>query len=476
MTVRAVRLDGPAGQAPDADVSDANAAQSDPDALWRALRQRIAAARREARADDTPPSDGDGMAATQIAHASEIAEAGATVPAFANLSLPRRLFARFTARLLIYFLRVITIDQQQFNRLVVAALRQLVGDTGALRRRFDAIALQLESAHAERDAVLARVSGLADALAAERERISSMADTLAADREQVSRMADTLAAEHEQVRAQTAALAELRDTNELLLMQIQAVKRQPPRPRDADATAEPAAPAGDADVTPVPAVDRRLLVDAFRGSESSVTDRQRRYLSYFDGCTNVLDVGCGRGEFLQLLRQAGIGAQGVDLDDDLARWCRERGLVVRGMDALEYLAELRDGELDGIFCAQVVEHLRTADLLRFVDLAYQKLRPGGRIVIETLNPESLLVLYRWFWMDLTHERLVHPDTLMFLLRSKGFGDVDCDFVPPPPGPLHIPPLHFAADPPAQLQEFNAATQHLNRLLYSSFDYAVMAVR
>jgi O-antigen chain-terminating methyltransferase len=364
---------------------------------------------------------------------------------------------------LIYFLRVITVDQQQFNRLVLGALRELAGDAGALRRRLDGVAPQLESARAERDAILAQVGDLSDALAAEREQRSGLSDALAA--------------QLEQVRAHAAALAELRDTGALLLTQTGALKRRLALAREAGTAADTARRGGDAAaVTPAPAVDRRLLADAFRGTESSIRDRQRRYVAYFEGCTNVLDVGCGRGEFLHLLREAGIGAQGVDLDDDLVLWCRERGLAVRCADALQYLAALPDGELDGIFSAQVVEHLRTDDLLRFIDLAYQKLRPEGRIVIETLNPESLLVLYRWFWMDLTHERLVHPDTLMFVLRSVGFRDVECDFLAPPAGPLHVPQLHFPVDPPAQLQEFNAATQYLNRLLYGSFDYAVVAVR
>jgi O-antigen chain-terminating methyltransferase len=285
-----------------------------------------------------------------------------------------------------------------------------------------------------------------------------------------------LAVEREQVHAQAAGLAELRNTSELLFMQIHALKRHLPRTRDADATAESSARGGDAAVIPVPAVDQRLLADTFRGSESSIKDRQRRYLPYFEGCTNVLDVGCGRGEFLELLREAGIGAQGVELDDDLAQWCHQRGLVVRCTDALEYLAQLHDGELDGIFCAQVVEHLRTDDLLRFVDLTFQKLRPGW--AHRDRNPQSRVAARTLpLVLDGSHPRAAGaPRYADVLLRSSGFRDVDCDFVPPPPGPLHIPPLHFAADPPAELQEFNAATQHLNRLLYSSFDYAVMAVR
>jgi SAM-dependent methyltransferase len=335
-----------------------------------------------------------------------------------------------------------------------------------LYARFDGLGAALDAARDERHALVARFDGLGAALDAARDDRHALVAQLASLR-------DAVAADRELLSGQAEALAQLRDATALLLVQTDALKHRFAAPGPAR---QLATSGGSASSEAPPPLDQLLAAEAFRGDEGAVKDRQRRYVAHFEGRDTVLDVGCGRGEFLQLLRDAGIGARGVDRDEDLVLWGQERGLSVCCMDALDYLAGLADGELGGIFCAQVVEHLRTDDLLRFVDLAFRKLRPQGRLVIETLNPESLMVLYRWFWMDLTHERLVHPETLQFVLRSRGFHDVVCEFVPPPSGPVRIPPLHFAHDPPPQLQEFNTATQYLNEFLYASFDYAVIAVR
>src|SRR6476661_1845279 len=114
-----------------------------------------------------------------------------------------------------------------------------------------------------------------------------------------------------------------------------------------------------------------------RGSTADVRERQRPYVDDFRDAAPVLDVGCGRGEFLGLLREAGIEARGVDADADMVAYARGEGLEVEQADALAYLEEQPDGAFGGIFAGQVVEHLPPATLLRFLELAAQKLRPGG---------------------------------------------------------------------------------------------------
>ena len=105
----------------------------------------------------------------------------------------------------------------------------------------------------------------------------------------------------------------------------------------------------------------------------------------FEGASDVLDVGCGRGEFLELLRAKGISARGIDLNEEMAAVCRERGLDATAGDALSYLLAQPDGSLGGLFAAQVVEHLEPDYLMRFLEAAYHKLRPGSKIVLETIN-------------------------------------------------------------------------------------------
>src|SRR5205085_683069 len=138
-----------------------------------------------------------------------------------------------------------------------------------------------------------------------------------------------------------------------------------------------------------------------RGSTGSVRAKQQVYVDDFRDHAPVLDVGCGRGEFLGLLREAGVEARGVDADADMVAYARGEGLEVEQADALAYLEALTDGSLGGVFAAQVVEHLPPAALVRFLELAAAKLRSGGVLVAETINPLSPLALRNYF-ADLTH--------------------------------------------------------------------------
>ncbi len=150
-----------------------------------------------------------------------------------------------------------------------------------------------------------------------------------------------------------------------------------------------------------------------------------QYVPLFEGASDVLDVGCGRGEFLDLLRENGITARGVDLNDEMAAVSRERGLDATAGDALDAILQAQpDGSLGGLFAAQVVEHLEPDYLMRFLDAAYHKLRPGSKIVLETINPACWFAFFSSYIRDITHVRPLHPDTLQYLLRASGFQNVE----------------------------------------------------
>ena len=126
--------------------------------------------------------------------------------------------------------------------------------------------------------------------------------------------------------------------------------------------------------------------DQFRGSTEQIRARLVEYVPLFRGRSDVLDVGCGRGEFLDLLREEGSAGRGLDINHEMVEVCRERGLEADEGDALGYLSALPDNSLGGLFAAQVVEHLEPDYLMRLLDTAYHKARPGSKIVLETINP------------------------------------------------------------------------------------------
>jgi Methyltransferase domain len=176
--------------------------------------------------------------------------------------------------------------------------------------------------------------------------------------------------------------------------------------------------------------------DVFRLSEDVIRERQRPYLRLLNGRQPVLDAGAGRGEFLELLRDAGVAARGVDLDDGMVARARAKGLDIEQGDLIAYLDHCPDASLGVVFAAQVVEHLQYVHLLAFLRLALAKLQPGGLLIAETVNPHAPGALKR-FWIDPTHQHPIFPEVLLTLCRGVGFrcayvfhpggsGDVDAD--------------------------------------------------
>ena len=228
--------------------------------------------------------------------------------------------------------------------------------------------------------------------------------------------------------------------------------------------------------------------DNFRGSQAEIRSRVAGYLPYFEGATNVLDVGCGRGEFLDLLRERGVTASGIELNHDMVEVCRTRNLLVSEGDAVSYLGTLPDDSLGGLFAAQVVEHLEPEYLLKFLGTAFLKLRPGAKLILETINVASWSAFFQSYVRDITHVRPIHPDTLKYLVTASGFQKAEVIYQSPYPEEnqlkmLELPtPKQTAATPAidTELTSFvsvvNQNIETLNRLLFSDQDYAVIAER
>ena len=214
--------------------------------------------------------------------------------------------------------------------------------------------------------------------------------------------------------------------------------------------------------------------DLYRGDEDAIRQRQQEYLQYFCGRDNVVDIGCGRGEFLEVLRDNNISARGVELGLDQYLLCREKGLDVVQQDLFSFLESLPDESLGGLFSAQVIEHLTASDQLRYVALAYRKTRPGSPVIFETINAQCVYAVMRNFFLDPTHVRPVHPETLKFAMESMQFKDVELRFSAPV-WDKQIPPLKLNGDTP-QLAEFNRAVAELNKLIFGDQDYAAIGWR
>jgi SAM-dependent methyltransferase len=225
----------------------------------------------------------------------------------------------------------------------------------------------------------------------------------------------------------------------------------------------------------------------FRGDREAVRDRQRSYLPLFDGRDDVLDIGCGRGEFLQLLAASGIRAHGLDLNHEMAAACRADGLDVRETDALDYLRSLGDDALGGLVALQVVEHLAPDYLIALLDEAFRVLRPGSPIVLETINVASWYAFFSSYVRDITHVRPLHPDTLRFLVVAAGFLDATVELrVPLPPSeqltlaPADVHALERDASSVgvrgllSLADAFDRNMARLNAHLYAPLDYAVVA--
>jgi O-antigen chain-terminating methyltransferase len=213
--------------------------------------------------------------------------------------------------------------------------------------------------------------------------------------------------------------------------------------------------------------------EKFRGSAEDIKARQRAYVEYFQGQNDILDIGCGRGEFLELLREAGIKVTGVDLDLDMVLYCREKGLNVIQEDGFAYLDSLPDEALGGVFAAQVIEHLESKQIIELVKLCQRKLRPGGILILETLNPKCLMIFAESFYMDFSHIKPIHPEAMKFLLESTGFLNIELKFsapVEPSKRLLAFPDLEALG---TTLKTFNHSLEQLNELLYGFQDYAVI---
>lgn len=259
----------------------------------------------------------------------------------------------------------------------------------------------------------------------------------------------------------------------------------PPSPASAPTTPTPPAPAATTAGPDIDAFKYVAFEDRFRGSREEIRRRLSDYPPLFAGARNVLDIGCGRGELLDLFREHGVEARGIDVNDDMVEACRARGLTAERADALAYLTALPDGSLGGLIAIQVVEHLEPPYLMRLIETAHHKLAPGAPLVFETINAACWAAFFDSYIRDFTHVRPLHPETLRYLVQASGFTRTEIQFRSEfaPHDRLRTVPM--STTPPAtpeqaaiaELSEaLNAHADRLNAQLFTHRDFAVIARR
>ena len=195
------------------------------------------------------------------------------------------------------------------------------------------------------------------------------------------------------------------------------------------------------------------------------------YLPYFRKSDKpVLDVGCGRGEFLRLMKNHGIQAFGVDLYPEYVVEGELNGLDIRQGDAIQFLKDSTQS-FAGIFASQVIEHISFEQLQILCQSAYEKLEDGAYLILETPNPTCLSMFTSSFYIDPTHNKPIHPLTLEYILHEVGFQEVHIVYTQA--SRQQALPL-IKGDGIQNLDEVNAAITRVSDMLYGSLDYAVIA--
>ncbi len=210
----------------------------------------------------------------------------------------------------------------------------------------------------------------------------------------------------------------------------------------------------------------------FRGSRESIKERQSIYIPYYKKAEFVLDIGCGRGEFLELLQENQIPALGIDLYQEYVDVCSFHGLNAICGDGLDYLSKQETASLGGIFACQVVEHLTTHQIIRLCKEAYRVLKPGGYYIVETPNPICLGIFRNSFYVDPTHKQPIHPSAMEYYLQKSGFEDTKILFTEGSKSEYKLPILQ--AENVKNLKQFNDGINALSDSIWGSHDYAIIA--
>ncbi len=221
------------------------------------------------------------------------------------------------------------------------------------------------------------------------------------------------------------------------------------------------------------------LETRYRGPEAEIAERVKTYLPYLRGRRNLLDLGCGRGEALELFATHGIKTRGIDVSAGMVERCREKGLDAEQADLFSYLGGLQPKSFDAMVSFHVIEHIPPESLEQVVRLAWRALASGGVLILETPSPLSLVMAARNFWIDPTHRRPVHPATLEQVYREAGFEPVHQLNLHPFPAEERLPEIDLAvvrAEQRELADQINRLRDAIDDLLFGYRDFATIGIK
>ena len=220
-------------------------------------------------------------------------------------------------------------------------------------------------------------------------------------------------------------------------------------------------------------MDYLAFENKYRGSEENIQKLQEKFVRLYAGKDNILDIGCGRGEFIKTLLNAGKQyVFGMDINPQMVEKCKKDGLSVELRDGVSYLYDNDNLNLGGIFSSQVIEHLKPSQIVKLIKGAYKNLQEGSPLILETINPMALVTQTMAYTLDLTHRQYVHPFTIEMLLKEHGFKKVE--FIYSSPVDIEAPVLKDNDMDPKELEKYNEKIRRMHEMLFGYQDYAVIA--
>jgi SAM-dependent methyltransferase len=355
---------------------------------------------------------------------------GLNVPEFNQLFVLKRITYRLIIKFLFKILKVVTINQRQFNLSILDALRSVINDYNNLKLRFAGCRTQLDTGIIELKAKLEQKDIEIDEL---KNVVNYLKNSLIQMEKRIKSIPEGVKQDVEKIRKD-----KLQDLTDEISYDMDSLYV--------------------------------FLEDNLRGSCKEIKERFKVYVPIIKkanaGTKNspVLDIGCGRGEWLELLKEKNLYARGLDSNKVMVKICKERGLDVTDSDAFSFIKNVYDNSLGAVTGFHLIEHYGFDFLIKLLDEILRVLKPGGLVILETPNPGNVLVGSCSFYLDPTHNKPIPSSLIKLVLESRGFSKVRI---------MNINP--FKDD--FKIKEDDSETsKRFNDYFYGPQDYAVVGFK